>query len=78
MFLGKIVASAMLDVVFQKNFGIGTHLIETARPVMQALVEEATGISVVSLHHDISTVTGEEVLLFTLAQAVTCRDAKKT
>ena len=28
---------------------------ETARSVMEALVQEATGTTVVSLHHDIST-----------------------
>lgn len=56
---------------------VRTHLIETARPVMEAMVEEITVVKVVSLHHDISTVTGEEVLLFTLAEAPLCRDPKK-
>src|SRR5271156_5795180 len=46
---------------------VRTHLIETARPVMEALIEQATGTKVVSLHHDISTVTGEEIVVFTLA-----------
>jgi uncharacterized protein YbcI len=41
-------------------------LIETARPIMEAMVQEVTGVKVTSLHHDISTVTGEEVVLFTL------------
>ena len=45
---------------------VRTHLIETARPFMEVLVLEATGTKVVSLHHDISTATGEEVVLFTL------------
>jgi uncharacterized protein YbcI len=44
-------------------------MIETARPVLDALVENATGTKVVSLHHDISTVTGEAVVVFTLAGA---------
>ena len=48
---------------------VRTHLIETARPVMEAMVQEVTGVKVVSLHHDISTVTGEEVVLFTLAES---------
>src|SRR5437660_3178951 len=48
---------------------VRTHLIETARPLMEALVQEVTGVNVVSLHHDISTVTGEEVVVFTLAGA---------
>jgi uncharacterized protein YbcI len=56
---------------------VRTHLIETARPVMEAMVEEITGIKVLSLHHDISTVTGEEVVLFTLAESPNLRDARK-
>jgi uncharacterized protein YbcI len=48
---------------------VRTHLVETARPVIEAMVEGATGVKVVSLHHDISTSTGEEVLLFTLADS---------
>src|ERR1700674_22877 len=42
---------------------IRTQLIETARSVMEAMVGEVAGVKVVSLHHDISTATGEEVVL---------------
>jgi uncharacterized protein YbcI len=52
------------------------HLIETARPLLEALVESITGVKVVSLHHDISTVTGEKVVLFTLAEPPLGRQAK--
>ncbi len=55
---------------------VRTHLIETARPVMEALVQEITGSRVLSMHHDISTVTGEEVVLFTLAESPDFRAAK--
>jgi uncharacterized protein YbcI len=55
---------------------VRTHLIETARPVMEAMVQEITGVKVLTLHHDISTATGEEVVLFTLAVAPTFRDIK--
>src|ERR1700756_4201015 len=48
---------------------VRTQLIETARPVMEAMVQEVTGVKVLSLHHDISTVSGEEVVLFTLAES---------
>ena len=48
---------------------VRTHLIETARPVMEAMVQEITGVKVLTLHHDISTATGEEVVLFTLAES---------
>jgi uncharacterized protein YbcI len=56
---------------------VRTHLIETARPLMEAMIQEATGARVLSLHHDISTVTGEEVVLFTLAEPPAFRETKK-
>jgi uncharacterized protein YbcI len=57
---------------------VRTHLIETARPAMEAMIGEATGSRVVSLHHDISTVTGEEIMAFTLAEPPLVRDTKQT
>src|ERR1044072_3987176 len=33
---------------------VRTQLIESARPVLEALVQKVTGIKVLSLHHDIS------------------------
>src|SRR2546423_13977732 len=56
---------------------VRTHLLETARPVMEAMVEEITGVGVLSLHHDISTVTGEEVVLFTLVESPFLRETKR-
>jgi uncharacterized protein YbcI len=56
---------------------VRTQLIETARPVMEELVQHVTGIKVLSLHHDISTATGEEVVLFTLAASPQFRETKK-
>jgi uncharacterized protein YbcI len=53
------------------------HLVETARPIMESMIHDVTGIRVVSLHHDISTVTGEEVVLFTLAEAPLYRETRK-
>ena len=55
---------------------VRTQLIETARPVLEAMVQEVTGVKVLSLHHDISTVTGEEVVAFTLAAAPSCREVR--
>jgi uncharacterized protein YbcI len=52
-------------------------VIETARPVMETTIREITGVDVVSLHHDISTLTGEEVVLFTLAESPCFRETKK-
>jgi len=56
---------------------VRTQLIEIARPVLTEMVAEAAGVEVTTLHHDISTVTGEEVILFTLANQPLAREAKK-
>lgn len=56
---------------------VRTQLIETARPVLEELVREVTGAKVLSLHHDISTVTGEEVVIFTLGGLPSFREAKR-
>ena len=56
---------------------VRTHLIETARPLMETMIQDITGIEVVSLHHDISTVTGEEMMLFTLAKTPSFREVKQ-
>jgi uncharacterized protein YbcI len=56
---------------------VRTHLIESAKPLMQTMVQEITGVKVVSLHHDISTVTGEGFILFSLAESPLCRQGKK-
>lgn len=56
---------------------VRTQLIETARPVLEAMVQKVTGIQVISLHHDISTSTGEEVVLFTLAEQPQFREIKR-
>jgi uncharacterized protein YbcI len=56
---------------------VRTHLLETARPLLEAMLKDVTGVNVVSLHHDISTVSGEEVLIFTLAEPPPVREARK-
>ena len=48
---------------------VWSHLIETTRPIMEVMVEKVTGIKILTMHHDISTITGEEVILFTLARS---------
>ena len=56
---------------------VRTHLIETARPLLEAMIQEVTGVKPLSLHHDISTVTGEEIVIFTLAESPLLRETKK-
>ena len=45
------------------------QLLELARPMLESMVHEVVGVKVLSMHHDISTVTGEEVILFSLTEA---------
>jgi uncharacterized protein YbcI len=54
---------------------VRTQLVELARPLLEVMVQEATGEKVVSLHHDISTTTAEQVILFTLARVPQFREA---
>ena len=56
---------------------VRTHLIETARPLMEAMISQITGMKVLSLHHDISTVSGEEIMVFTLAESPLVREIKR-
>ncbi len=56
---------------------VRTHLLETARPLLEAMIKDVTGMKVVSMHHDISTVTGEEVLIFTVAEPPPVRETRK-
>jgi uncharacterized protein YbcI len=56
---------------------VRTQLMETARRTLEAMVQERTGGKVVSLHHDISTVTGEEIVIFTLDTPPISREAKR-
>jgi uncharacterized protein YbcI len=56
---------------------VRTHLIETARPVMESMVQKITGVAPVSLHHDISTTTGEEIVAFTLDSVPRFRESRR-
>jgi uncharacterized protein YbcI len=56
---------------------VRTQLIEAARAPLEALVHDITGVKPLTLHHDISTATGEEVVIFTLAAAPQFRETSK-
>ncbi|MGB2821500.1 MAG: DUF2294 domain-containing protein [Phycisphaerae bacterium] len=42
------------------------QLLEKAKPLLETLIQDITGRKVQSLHTDISTVTGERVIIFAL------------
>ena len=56
---------------------VRTHLLETARPALEAMIAGITGAKVLSLHHDISTTTGEEVVVFTFISPPVFREIRK-
>ena len=56
---------------------VRTQLIETARPTLETVIHDITGSKPRSLHHDSSTPTGEEVVIFSLEEAPACRESKK-
>jgi uncharacterized protein YbcI len=57
---------------------VRSQLVELARPALEALIQDITGIEPRSLHHDISTLTGEEVVVFTLADQPQFRETKRS
>lgn len=54
------------------------QLIQLAREELFASVRLITQVGVINLHHDISTATGEEVIVFTLSQVPLCRRSTHT
>lgn len=48
------------------------QLIEKARPLLEASIRAITGVGVKSLHTDLSTRTGERLIIFTLAERPSC------
>ena len=56
---------------------VRVQLLETSRPILEGMVEEITGVKLLSLHHDISTLTGEKIIVFTLVEPPQMRDGAK-
>lgn len=75
--LKKVLTQAELRLADSSNRRNGSELIkrvriallEQGRSILESSVKAITGIKVKSLHTDISTVTGERVIIFTLALA---------
>ena len=55
---------------------VRAHMVASGRPRLEQIVCQATGVGMVSVHHDISTITGEEVIVFSLAEPPACRVKK--
>ena len=76
--LKKVLTQAELRLADSSNRRNGSELIkrvriallEQGRSMLESSVEAITDVKVKSLHTDISTVTGERVIIFTLALAL--------
>lgn len=49
------------------------QLLESSRPLLEEIIQQITGIQLVSLHSDISTRTGERIIVFSLAEDLEAR-----
>ncbi|NBP87825.1 MAG: DUF2294 domain-containing protein [Planctomycetia bacterium] len=54
-----------------------SHLVLAGRQTLEAMVREATGAEPINVHHDISTATGEEVIVLTLSSPPACRNGSR-
>jgi len=79
------VAHFMQEFMGRGPTEIRTHLIGNLLVVRlkgiltpaDAVIQESTGLRCVSMHHDISTITGEEVFVFTLSDEMNLRETKR-
>ena len=49
------------------------QLIEGSRPMLEEIVQRIAEVPVISLHSDVSTKTGERIIVFTLAEDLEAR-----
>lgn len=56
---------------------VRTQMMEGARKQIDSMIQIITGVTVRSLHHDISTRTGEKVVIFSLSEEPTCREMNR-
>ena len=53
-----------------------SQLVHAGQALLESLVRDAAGSPPISVHHDISPATGEEVLVLTLAARPPCRERR--
>lgn len=49
---------------------VRARLLECARPLLETVIAETTGGRVISMHSDVSTKTGERIILFVMATSL--------
>lgn len=53
------------------------QMMEGASMQIDSMIQLITGVTVRSMHHDISTRTGEKIVIFTLSEAPACREVSR-
>ncbi len=56
---------------------VRTHLIELARPLLDAMIHGVTGMKLRGLHYDIDTTNEQEAILLTLENAPAVREIRR-
>lgn len=56
---------------------VRTQMIEGARKQIDSMIQVITGVTVQSLHQDVSTRTGENIVIFTLSEEPACREMSR-
>jgi Na+-translocating membrane potential-generating system (MpsC) len=69
--------SNSVDYLLEGAWPSSSGLIGTSRTLLEAMVREITGMRTLSLDHDVSTVTSDEVMLFTLTDPPPFRETKR-
>lgn len=54
-----------------------SEMIGLARHELEALIRLSTGVDIISMHHDSCAVTGEEIIVFTLAKEPIFRQTRR-
>lgn len=49
---------------------VRSNLLENAKPLLYQVINDITGLEVLSLHTDVSTKSGDRVIIFTIAEDV--------
>ena len=83
--LRQVLTQAELKLAEATDRGDGRELIkriritllEQGRPLLESAVETILGVKILSLHTDISTITGERVILFSLEKPVSFRPSRE-
>ena len=67
--LAELLPAERQQEVLKDLRALQRHLIETTRPVIEAIVEKITAVKVLTTQHEIDADTGEKVFFFTLARS---------